>query len=288
MAAVSSSSTRRRARLTVVAVAAALSVASCGAAHNAVEPQAGAASRTPSVAATNQTATAPVDPAHTAPAHTAPAVTAPGATTPPATAPVGVAPEPLADVATVARAQRLLLARGIDIGEADGEAGPRTVAALAAFQAEAHLAPTGVLDRATLTALESASAEFVAKLPASVVVDLSDQRATVLNSSGGVVAAWPISTGGPGSETPTGSYAVQSRIRVGEAKDAPTVHMDYFTVFNDNIGFHGIPWVSTRDNRLWTPLGEYGVSHGCIRLEDVNAQFLYTYLPDGAHVTVVD
>jgi lipoprotein-anchoring transpeptidase ErfK/SrfK len=97
-----------------------------------------------------------------------------------------------------------------------------------------------------------------------------------------------VSTGGPGSETPVGTYAVQARQRTGQAEDAPTVHMDYFTVFNGDIGFHGIPWAGDRANPLWTPLGEAAVSHGCVRMDDANARVLYTFLPDGAQVVVQD
>ena len=74
--------------------------------------------------------------------------------------------------------------------------------------------------------------------------------------------------------------------RVGTAKDAETVHMDYFTVFNGNIGFHGIPWVGSRDDRLWTPLGQYGVSHGCIRMSNAGITTLSKILPLGTPVIV--
>jgi lipoprotein-anchoring transpeptidase ErfK/SrfK len=73
---------------------------------------------------------------------------------------------------------------------------------------------------------------------------------------------------------------------VGEAKDAPTVHMDWFTTFDGDVGFHGIPWAGDRANPLWTPLGEAAVSHGCVRMDDANARLLYTFLPDGAPVVV--
>jgi lipoprotein-anchoring transpeptidase ErfK/SrfK len=223
-------------------------------------------------------------PAPTTPAPTTTALTAPST---PATAPVLV-PEEHLDVGpdVVARVQRLLLARGIDVGDVDGALGERTSAGLAGFQREAGLVPTGAIDRATMARLEAASIDFVADMPASVVVDLSDQTATVANAAGAVIAVWPVSTGGAGSETPTGVFSVQSRVRVGEAKDAPTVHMDWFTTFDGDVGFHGIPWAGDRSNPLWTPLGQAAVSHGCVRMADANARLLYTFLPDGAPVVV--
>ena len=124
------------------------------------------------------------------------------------------------------------------------------------------------------------------RLPASVVIDLTTQRAIVLDPDGVEIVRLLVSTGGPGNETPEGDFAVVGRQRVGTAKGDGDVHMDFFTVFNGDIGFHGIPWAGTRDDRLWTPLGEYGVSHGCIRMADLDAEYLYNHLPDGAPVLV--
>ncbi len=192
------------------------------------------------------------------------------------------------DIADVTRIQQLLLAQGFDVGPIDGTVGPATSAAISAFQATIARPVTGQLDPATVRALVDAAVAVADQLPASVIVDLSDQRLLVHNATGELITYWPVSTGGPGSETPTGSFAVQSRQLVGTASSDGRVHMDFFTVFNEDIGFHGIPWVSDRDNRLWTPLGEYGVSHGCIRMEDSNADYLYSFLADGAPVEVRD
>ncbi|MGF1626233.1 MAG: peptidoglycan-binding protein [Alphaproteobacteria bacterium] len=60
---------------------------------------------------------------------------------------------------TVRTAQRLLRAIGYDPGPIDGLFGPRTGAALQAFQTGEGLLPTGAFDGATMFALESAAAE---------------------------------------------------------------------------------------------------------------------------------
>ena len=192
------------------------------------------------------------------------------------------------DSAQMARAQQLLLAQGYRVGAIDGAVGPSTAAALAAFQADKHLPVSGQLDVGTFTALVAAAISVTDRLPASVVIDLSEQYLSVYNAGAQLITRWPISTGGPGTETPTGSFQAQSRQLVGISSGDARVHMDYFTVFNEDIGFHGIPWINTRDDRLWTPLGEYGVSRGCIRMEDANAEYLYSFLPDGAPVEVRD
>lgn len=58
---------------------------------------------------------------------------------------------------TVADIQRALLARGYDLGPAgaDGDAGPRTLAALQAFQRAAGLVPDGIAGALTRAALET-------------------------------------------------------------------------------------------------------------------------------------
>lgn len=187
--------------------------------------------------------------------------------------------------------RRLLwgLAVATDTGErADAASDPATTAALWRVQRAAGLAATGLVDGPTVEALQATVSAPVDRLPAAVLVDLSEQRVYVANAAGAVIALFPVSTGGEGTETPTGAFAVQERIRVGTSETNAVVHMDYFTVFNGGIGFHGIPWVGDRDVRLWTPLGEYGVSHGCVRMNDADAAFLYHELPDGAPVTVLD
>ncbi|WP_246747935.1 peptidoglycan-binding domain-containing protein [Methylobacterium sp. SD274] len=58
---------------------------------------------------------------------------------------------------TVAEIQRALLARGYDLGpaDADGDAGPRTIAAVTAFQRAAGLVADGIARPLTQKALSS-------------------------------------------------------------------------------------------------------------------------------------
>ena len=59
---------------------------------------------------------------------------------------------------TVAEIQRALLARGYDLGPsgADGDAGPRTIAAVTAFQRSAGLVADGIAGPKTQAALQKA------------------------------------------------------------------------------------------------------------------------------------
>lgn len=119
----------------------------------------------------------------------------------------------------------------------------------------------------------------------SVVVHLETQHATLYGPDGAVLAEVPISSGA-GGRTPRGQFYVQGRTRVGTSGSAGNVHMDFAVWFNGNIGFHGIPWVGDRSRRLTTPLGVTPVSHGCIRMEDEVAAWLYDALPTGSPVIV--
>jgi lipoprotein-anchoring transpeptidase ErfK/SrfK len=119
-----------------------------------------------------------------------------------------------------------------------------------------------------------------------VVVDLSEQRAYVYDGNGTLKKVVLVSTGGPGNRTRIGTFHVTSRTRVGRSGGDYNVRMDYFTRFDKGIGFHGIPWRGSRTNRLATPLGKKGVSHGCVRMADSNARWLYLELKDGDQVVV--
>jgi lipoprotein-anchoring transpeptidase ErfK/SrfK len=120
----------------------------------------------------------------------------------------------------------------------------------------------------------------------SVTISLSEQQAYLYRPDGSLVTKVPVSSGSRG-RTPKGTYHVYRKVRVGTSGTDRNVHMDFFTVFNGGIGMHGIPWSRNRGNRLATPLGVRPVSHGCIRMNDADAEWIYNNLPYGAEVRVV-
>lgn len=117
-----------------------------------------------------------------------------------------------------------------------------------------------------------------------VVVDLSEQELTVYDQHGKSILTWEISSGAPKTPTPVGRYRVTSKSRRTFATGNPAVTMEHMVRFKGGIGFHSIPRL--RGNPFPTPLGERGVSHGCIRIADANARMLYRNLPYGALVIV--
>jgi peptidoglycan hydrolase-like protein with peptidoglycan-binding domain len=88
-------------------------------------------------------------------------------------------PVVLASDPTVRHVQEKLKALGIHQGAVDGLPGADTRKAVAVFQAEAGLEPTGIIDRALLTALEAASGSTgsVAPEPARSRIDPGDMPA---------------------------------------------------------------------------------------------------------------
>jgi len=106
-----------------------------------------------------------------------------------------------------------------------------------------------------------------------LVIDISEQRLYVYDSSELLVKTIPVSTGAPATPTPLGTYKVYSKSAKTFVRDNPSVTMNHMVRFNKNIGFHSIP----RNNGvpMYTPLGKIPVSHGCVRLSDGNARELY-------------
>ena len=114
------------------------------------------------------TATLPTTPADTTPAATTPASTAPASTTPAATTPDTTATvtsvptettlRPGDSGSSVTSLQQALDQLGYDVGTADGNYGPATTAAVAAFQKAQGLTEDGIAGPTTLTAINTALA----------------------------------------------------------------------------------------------------------------------------------
>lgn len=99
-----------------------------------------------------------------------------------------------------------------------------------------------------------------------IAVDKSAQRMSV-TVDGVRKYVWPVSTGGRGYVTPSGTYTpfrLEEDHRSDEWDDAPMPHSIFFTYQGHAI--HG----SQHTARLGRP-----VSHGCVRLAPENAAVLY-------------
>lgn len=114
-----------------------------------------------------------------------------------------------------------------------------------------------------------------------IEINLSAQRAYLFENNE-VVKSWLVSTGLPGTPTPTGNFKVFAHTAMqdmGCFEGAPycTEDVPWITWFAPNIGFHGTYWHSNYGNRM---------SHGCVNLPIDLAKYVYDWSPVGLEVAV--
>ena len=105
-----------------------------------------------------------------------------------------------------------------------------------------------------------------AQADVAITVDKNEQRMTVA-VDGVTKYNWPVSSGNPSHETPSGNFRtfrMEEDHYSKEFDDAPMPHAIFFT--KQGHAIHGTDSV----NRLGTP-----ASHGCVRLSRANAQTLW-------------
>jgi hypothetical protein len=110
-----------------------------------------------------------------------------------------------------------------------------------------------------------------AQAKVAITVDKDNQQMTVA-VDGVERYHWPVSTGIPSYETPSGSFRtfrMEESHFSKEFDDAPMPHSIFFTKIGHAI--HGTDWV----NRLGTP-----ASHGCVRLSREHAATLYALVQE--------
>lgn len=112
-------------------------------------------------------------------------------------------------------------------------------------------------------------------------INLSTQRAYLFENDK-VVQSWAVSTGLPGTPTPTGNFKVFAHTAIqdmGCYEGAPycTEDVPWITWFAPNIGFHGTYWHNNFGNRM---------SHGCVNLPIDLAKYVYDWSPVGLEVSV--
>jgi hypothetical protein len=115
-------------------------------------------------------------------------------------------------------------------------------------------------------ALAALTAATCARADVLISIDKSTQRMTV-TVDGQEMYVWPVSTGAPGYDTPSGEFKpfrMEAEHFSREWDDAPMPHSIFFTMQGHAI--HGSGHVKA----IGTP-----ASHGCVRLEPKNATILF-------------
>jgi lipoprotein-anchoring transpeptidase ErfK/SrfK len=157
----------------------------------------------------------------------------------------------------------------------DGVAGYQTQQAVLAFQAWNGLARDGVVGPMTTAALKSARRPKPrAGGPAHRIEVYRDRGVALLVEAGRTKRAIHVSSGGPGTETPSGSYAVFRKELRSWSVPFQT-WLPYASYFNQGIAFHEYPDVPP-----------YPASHGCVRVPAPEAKGVYAFATIGTKVLV--
>lgn len=162
-------------------------------------------------------------------------------------------------------------------GDVDGQAGPGTAAAVTAFQKWEGLGRDGVLGPRTLARLRAASRPTPRTAGASGrrVEVLIDRQLALAIEGGRVVRALHVSTGKPSTPTPTGSYTVYAQF----PRWWSTPFREWLlwaSPFVGGVALHQFPDVPV-----------YAASHGCVRVPEANARWLFTFVSVGTPVRVI-
>jgi lipoprotein-anchoring transpeptidase ErfK/SrfK len=109
-------------------------------------------------------------------------------------------------------------------------------------------------------------------------VDLSEQRLTAYEN-GVAVHTTLVSTGLPGTPTPTGEFRIWIKLRYDDMAGADYYIEDvpYVMYFHEGYGLHGVTWH-----------GNFGhpMSHGCVNLPTEEAGWLFNWAEVGTLVSI--
>ncbi|MGH3926698.1 MAG: L,D-transpeptidase family protein [Pseudonocardiaceae bacterium] len=200
---------------------------------------------------------------------------------PPAPVPPPPAPPPGPDVGA---AQQRLAELSYYVSSVDGKAGGSTRSAVMAFQKVNGLKADGAIGPQTSAALASAAKPSLRGGPPNrIEVDLTRQvlyfvqnndlvRVIPVSSGNGKVYRTP-SGGRARANTPVGTFRVNRRIRGVRVADLGTLYNPMY--FYGGYAIHGS-----------TSVPNYPASHGCIRVSQADAVWLFARTPVGTTVMV--
>ncbi|MCW2999622.1 MAG: hypothetical protein JWN65_3171 [Solirubrobacterales bacterium] len=172
--------------------------------------------------------------------------------------------------------QRLADLGFLPAGAVDGLAGYRTQQAIMAFQAWHGLLRDGVAGPLTKQKLAKAGRPQPRGRGPARRIEVNRAKGVALLISGGrVVRAIHVSTGGPGTETPSGTYTV-FRKELRSWSVPFSVFLPYASYFNNGIAFHEYPDVPVSP-----------ASHGCVRVPAPEARGVYAFAAQGTTVVVL-
>jgi hypothetical protein len=162
-------------------------------------------------------------------------------------------------------------------GDVDGRTGPGTTAAIAAFQKWEGLGRDGVAGPQTRARLATASRPTprTRRGPGRRVEVLLDRQLVLAIQDNQVVRTLHVSSGKPSTPTPAGSYSVYAQF--DKWWSVPFREwLLWASPFVGGIAFHQFPEVPY-----------YAASHGCVRVPEANARWLFEFLSVGTPVQTI-
>ncbi len=193
--------------------------------------------------------------------------------TPPAPAPSGSTTSP----ATRALQEQLAALGYLLPAGVDGVAGPATQTAVTSFQKWQGLPRTGLADERTRSALATAERPSpIREGPAGRRIEvLIDRQLLLAIEDGQVVRAIDVSSGKPSTPTPIGSFKVYAKF----PRWWSTPFREWLlwaAPFTGGIATHQYPVVPP-----------VAASHGCVRITQSNARWVYDFVAVGTPVDVI-
>ncbi len=185
------------------------------------------------------------------------------------------APRGSPDTGTRAVQRRLARLRYLPKGAVDGLDGYRTRQAVIAFQSWEGLARDGIVGPITSAALAEARRPKPRGSGDERRIEVfRDRGVALLIQNGRVKRAVHVSTGAGATPTPAGTFSVFRKEKMSWSVPF-SQWLPWASYFFQGIAFHEYPDVPT-----------YPASHGCVRVPEPEARFLYRFADMGMKVVV--
>jgi lipoprotein-anchoring transpeptidase ErfK/SrfK len=187
------------------------------------------------------------------------------------------APSGPASAATLALQQQLAALGYLDPAGVDGVAGPGTQTAVMAFQKWQGLPRTGIADGRTLDVLSTAErpAPITRGVAGRRLEILVDRQLVLAIQDNEVVRTIHVSTGKPSTPTPIGVFKVYAKIPRWWSVPFREWLL-WASPFTGGVATHQYPDVPP-----------FAASHGCVRVTQYDAPWLYGFLSVGTPVRVL-
>lgn len=182
----------------------------------------------------------------------------------------GTTANPLAELASLA-ASDLLMPDAVLGGTLDDPAddGGDTAHRYETIEVDAPGQEPALVDTEGLDSVEPANTQ--------VIVDVSAQRAYLLDGSGHVLIDTPVSTARRGKITPRGEFTITQRVRKGKRS----------TIYGCSLPY----WMRLDQSAIGLHIGDlpgYPASAGCVRLPEEIAPLLFDHTVSGSTVQVLN